>query len=146
MKRTQTLYLLASEGGYRLLKTADDALSEVAAANSDTFADMPDEVPGSHGRHAVGPSGAMFGTGEESRLGELARAAVARHAMAALEQAWARQASDRIVIAAGPKMLGALRDALPKALAEKVALEMDTDLMAVRTHDLPQHFEGKLGW
>lgn len=147
MKRTQTLFLLASEGGYRLLKTADAALSEIASVSSDTFDDMPgDTPPGSHGRHAVGPSGAMFGTGEESRLGELARAAVARHAMAALDQAWAGQDCDRIAIAAGPKMLGALRDALPKAPADKVALELGKDLMAISAHDLPAHFEGKLGW
>jgi protein required for attachment to host cells len=145
MKRTQTLFLLASEGGYRLLRTADEALSEIAAVNSDSFADMPESDPGSQ-RNAFGPSGAMFGTGEESRLGELARAAVARHAMTALDQAWAKQGCDRIAIAAGPKMLGALRAALPKALTDKVALELAKDLMAVRVHDLPPHFEGKLGW
>lgn len=144
MKPTPTLYLLASEGGFRLLRTAENGLADVAQVEAASLPDMPVGIPGAHGRQLQGPSGAMFGTGEASRHEELTREAIARHATTALEGEWRNGDYQRIAISAGPKMLGALRDALPKPLAAKVAAELHKDLMQFKDHELPEHFKGAL--
>jgi protein required for attachment to host cells len=57
----------------------------------------------------------------------------------ALEAEWSKGAADRIVLAAGPKMLGALRDAMPGALAGHIAEELHKDLSDVPAHALAEH-------
>lgn len=58
----------------------------------------------------------------------------------ALAAEWATAKHDRIVIAAGPKLLGDLRAHLPKALHAHVAAELHKDLAKIPLHDLPPHF------
>jgi protein required for attachment to host cells len=53
---------------------------------------------------------------------------------------WATAKHDRIVIAAGPKLLGDLRAHLPKTLHAHVAAELHKDLVKIPLHDLPPHF------
>ena len=63
------------------------------------------------------------------------------HDMAdALAAEWASAKHDRIVIAAGPKLLGEVRAHLPKALQSHVAAELHKDLAKTPLHDLPPHF------
>lgn len=86
------------------------------------------------------PGGASFVVGNEASDREaLGRAAMARHAVAAVERVWPVAKADALVIAAGPKMLGALRDALPKALAAKVTTELRKDLMNLPESELARH-------
>ena len=79
---------------------------------------------------------------EPSDREDLERAAMARHAVEAVERFWSAAKADALVIAAGPKMLGALRDALPKALAGKVKAEFHKDLLKIPESELAQHLEG----
>jgi protein required for attachment to host cells len=58
----------------------------------------------------------------------------------ALAAEWATAKHDRIVIAAGPKLLGDLRAHLPKTLHTHVAAELHKDLAKTPLHDLPPHF------
>ena len=60
--------------------------------------------------------------------------------MDALAAEWASAKHDRIVIAAGPKLLGEVRAHLPKALQAHVAAELHKDLAKIPLHDLPPHF------
>jgi protein required for attachment to host cells len=46
------------------------------------------------------------------------------------------------MIAAAPRLLGELREDLPKALRAAVAVELAKDLVKIPTHDLPAHFDG----
>jgi protein required for attachment to host cells len=53
----------------------------------------------------------------------------ARHVARAVDDARARNEFDRLVIVAGPRMLGWLRDALPEATRSVVAAEIPKDLL-----------------
>lgn len=138
MKMIPTLYLLAGEDGFRLLHSSAAGLSELSRAAADDFPDVAHDFATERGRnHAAGVQ--FSGDGGKSDA-EIERPRLAHHATLALAAAWARGGHDCIVISAGPKMLGALREALPKQLADKVARELNKDLMKVAVHDLPGHF------
>jgi protein required for attachment to host cells len=55
---------------------------------------------------------------------------------------WAKGGYDRIVLVAGPKMLGEIRQDLPRALHAHIAAELHKDLVKIPLHDLPGHFAG----
>jgi protein required for attachment to host cells len=135
MKKLRTLYLIASEAGFRLVQT-----HELQARDPDlieiTHYNYPSEQSHNHG----GPGAPGFDTGATANKVEQERIRFVRHIVAALEAEWAKGTHDRIVIAAGPKMLGELRNALPKALLPHVAKELHKDLMKIPLHDLAPHF------
>ena len=51
---------------------------------------------------------------------------------------------DRLVLVAGPKMLGHLRDALDKQTAAAVSASLDKDLGEIPEHELAAHLTGVL--
>ncbi|MEZ5796592.1 MAG: host attachment protein [Paracoccaceae bacterium] len=130
---------MADEAGFRLFHGAGEGFEEVASVRAASLDDVDHEWKGT-GRNRSG-SGASFGHGSAAGA-EIERPRLARHVIAALQAEWDKGRADRIVIAAGPKMLGALRDALPKALAGKVAASLPKDLSDVPAHDLQGHFMG----
>ena len=122
MKTISYLYLLAADQNYRLVRTQGEGLAEITHGKAE---EASDDV-----RHKDG----------HSTKEELDHADFARLAVAALAAEWARGGHDRIVIAAGPKTLGLIREALPKALLPHVAAELHKDLVKVPLHDLASHF------
>lgn len=141
MKPAITLYCLCDEAGYRLLTgPAGKPLEEIASVRA---ADIPGVVHafGDRGHSRGGPAGAVSFGHETATRAEIERPRLARHVVEALQAEWNRGRSDRIVLAAGPKMLGALRDAIPKALAAQVAAELDKDLSDVPAHALPDRLK-----
>ena len=143
MKQLQTLYLLAAEREFRLLHADGAALSEVLHRRA---ADFPDDRVGfAHDAGRGHAHGVSFGNSDSAGQEAEARRRLARHAVQALGGEWAKGAHDRIVLVAGPKMLGHLRDALPKGLAGHVAAELPKDLVQAAIHDLPAHFRAVPG-
>ncbi|MEI6098497.1 MAG: host attachment protein [Alphaproteobacteria bacterium] len=122
MKPIVTLYLLLNDEDYRLVHTHEEGLSEI-----------------SHTKAELAAAGVAHGTGHSPQNG-VERSHLAKHAAKVLAAEWAKGRYDRIVIAAGPKMLGEFRHDLPKALAAHVASELHKDLIKVPLHDLPSHF------
>lgn len=139
MKTIPTLYLLAGEDGFRLLHDSGKGFAELSQAKADDFPDVAHEFSSELGQgHTAGVQ--FSGDGGKSDA-EIERPRLAKHAVAALAAEWAKGGHDRMVISAGPKMLGALRDAMPKQVQEKIAAELHKDLMKVAAHDLPSHFK-----
>ena len=139
MKEIPTLYLLAADQDYRLLRTHGDGLAEIAHRKADDFSDVNYRFPNEQSRNrSVGISFDVNPRGIED---EQERHRFAKHVAAALAAEWARGGHDRIVISAGPKMLGVLRDVLPKALQPHIAAELHKDLVKIPLHDLPSHFK-----
>ncbi len=122
MKILSYLYLLAADRDYRLIRTHEGGLAEIAHGKPKAAADRVHHIDG------------------HSTKEELEHADFARQAATAMAAEWARGVYDRIVIAAGPKMLGLIREALPKALLPHVTVELHKDLVKVPLHDLPSHF------
>ncbi|MEI6797696.1 MAG: host attachment protein [Pseudomonadota bacterium] len=141
MKPLRILYLIASEDGFRLLQSHAPDLAEIAVRKADDFADVHYTYPSEQSRSHTGPHGASFDVTGSANKVEQERLRLARHVVAALQVEWAKSTHDRIILAAGPKMLGALRDAMPKDLHAHVAAEVHKDLMKVPAHDLLPHFK-----
>ena len=142
MTPNPTLYLLASEDGFRLLHGAGPGLADLSQAKASDFPDVAHSFTGERGRNHA--SGIQFGNDGGKTDVEIERPRLAAHAVKALAVEWAKGNHQRIVISAGPKMLGALRAAMPAHLVASVAAELHKDLMKVAAHDLPEHFKTSL--
>lgn len=140
MKPVVTLYCVADEAGFRLLRGKRGQMEEVLSASATSFDDVKYEFS-KGGRNRAGTGAASFGHDTKSAA-EIERPRLAKHVVRALEAEWAKGGSDRLVVAAGPKMLGALRDAMPGALVGHIAAELPKDLSDIPAHDLRTHFEG----
>lgn len=137
MKPVVTLYCIADEAGFRLLKGVGARIEELLVASAEAFDDVEHQFSGS-GRNRAGAGATSFGHDTKSSA-EIERPRLAKHVVRALEAEWSKGAADRIVLAAGPKMLGALRDAMPGALSSHVAVELPKDLSHVPAHALAEH-------
>ncbi len=98
------------------------------------YADDPGRESAAPGmaRHALDPR-----TGEEEQAREL----FLRRVVEAAEKIWAAGNHQRIVLSAGPKVLGKLRDLLPENMRKAVTVELDKDLLNINPRDLPRHYE-----
>ena len=139
MKTIPTLYLLAGEAGFRLLHSTASGLAELSTKTASDYPDVSHSFASERGRNHA--SGVQFGNDGGKTDIEIERPRLATHAADALAAEWAKGGYDRIVISAGPKMLGALRDALPKQVADVIVAELHKDLMKIAAHDLPSHFK-----
>lgn len=138
MKSVVTLYCIADEAGFRLLHGAGEKIEELLNASAEDFDDVEYEFS-KRGRNRAGQGGATsFGHDTKSKA-EIERPRLAHHVIHALDAEWQKGAHDRIVVVAGPKMLGALRDAMPKSLADHVKAELAKDLSDIPAHALHQH-------
>lgn len=136
MRPVVTLYCIADEAGFRLLRGKGAEMDEILNASAEAFDDVEYEFA-KGGRNRAGS--ASFGHDTRSSA-EIERPRLAKHVIRALEAEWSKGSADRIVLAAGPKMLGALRDALPGSLRAHVAAELHKDLSDVPVHALADHF------
>lgn len=139
MKPVITLYCIADEAGFRLLRGKGAEIEELLNAGAEAFDDVEYEFS-KGGRNRAGAGATSFGHDTKSAA-EIERPRLAKHVIRALEAEWAKASADRIVVAAGPKMLGALRDAMPAPLAGHVAAELAKDLSDVPAHALYDHLQ-----
>ena len=137
MKPVVTLYCIADEAGFRLLHGKGNDFTEVLKADAENFDDVGYEFAKT-GRNRAGQGATSFGHDTRSAA-EIERPRLAKHVIRALEAEWSKGGADRIVLAAGPKMLGALRDAMPGGLKSHVAAELPKDLSDVPVHALHDH-------
>lgn len=124
MKPIVTLYLLLNDENYRLVHTHEEGLAEITHTKAELTAAGIAHVQGHSPKEGA----------ERVHLG--------KHAAKMLAAEWAKGGYDRIVLVAGPKMLGEIRQDLPKALHAHIAAELHKDLVKIPLHDLPGHFAG----
>lgn len=122
MKPLVTLYMLLNDEDYRLVHTHEEGMAEIT-----------------HTKAELTAAGVAHVQGHSPKEGQ-ERHDLAKHAAHVLADEWAKGSYDRIVISAGPKMLGAFREALPKALHAHIAAELHKDLIKTPLHDLSSHF------
>lgn len=139
MKPVVTLYCIADEAGFRLLRGKGSEIEELLHASAEAFDDVEYEFS-KGGRNRAGAGATSFGHDTKSAA-EIERPRLAKHVVRALEAEWHKGASERIVLAAGPKMLGALRDAMPGSLSAHVAAELAKDLSDIPSYALIDHFQ-----
>ncbi|MBC7738504.1 MAG: host attachment protein [Candidatus Saccharibacteria bacterium] len=122
MKPITTLYLLLNEETCRLLHTQGEGLGELHPAKAE-----------------LGQAGGAHATGDGPKDG-IERGLLAEHAAHVLANEWSKGIYDRIVISAGPKMLGEIRHELPKSLQPHIVAELHKDLIKIPLHDMMAHF------
>jgi protein required for attachment to host cells len=88
-----------------------------------------------HGRHAMEPSS------DPQRHAEYE---FARDLSEHLEKAANRHRFDHLVLVAAPKILGDLRNLLPKTVHGKIVAEVSKDLTKIPTRDLGRHLDPHL--
>jgi protein required for attachment to host cells len=138
VKTLRNLYLLSSDRAFRFLRSGEAGLAEVGGGEADDFADVQRPFGSEIGRSRKG-SITFDNSDRGAHLAE-DRDRFQRHVAEALAVEWAKGGYDRIILCAGPKTLGALRDALPKTLVPHIAAELHKDLLKTPLHDLPAHF------
>ena len=139
MTSKTTLYLLASEDAFAIYAgRAPRALELLATRQAAEFGDVLEEPTSEKTRGSTGQ--VSFNVGPElDAQSDRQRLALAAHAWQALDGIWPAGGHDRIVLAAGPKMLGALRAQQPTTLADYVSGELGKNLMNVPPQELPAH-------
>lgn len=143
MKPARTLVLVASEGEAKILENTGKGkgLKELCAMRADDFPDVDQgftEAPG-HQTAAPGMGGHAFTPRESER--EARRTTFAGIILEGLEQVWKKGGHDRMIVAASPRLLGELRQRMPKAMVAAVAADLPKDLLKVKLIDLPGHFK-----
>jgi len=141
MKPVRTLVLVADDETARFLvnEGVGKGLRQVAQLTADSLDTERFRYADTPGRERAAPGMARHGMEPRSSEERQAREAFADLVVRELQGAWDTGAHDRIVIAAAPRMLGALRDRLG-GLAPHVAASLDKDLVKVPLSDLPRHF------
>ena len=94
-------------------------------------------VPGGSSSHTMLP---------RSDPHELAEQAFSRVLSDKLEQAASHNAFELLVIMADPRTLGRLRQHMSKALAARIAAEVNRDLVALPLDKLEERARAELGW
>lgn len=144
MKPIVTLIVIAAEKELRLLRHAGTGkgLTEVVHRHAEGYPDTDVEYTGGQGRSHV--AGVHFGHGDSHAEQDEERLRFAAHVLEETAREWAGGTYDRILLAAGPRLLGVLRDRMPAPLKAQVMAELDKDLVKVPVIDLPDHLGGVL--
>ncbi len=126
MKPIITLYLLVNDEDYRLVHTHGDGLAEVA-----------------HSKAQLTAAGVTHVQGHSPKEGAV-RAHLAKLSAMMLEAEWSKGIYDQIVVSAGPKMLGDIRNGLSKGLHDHIVTDLHKDLVKIPLHSLSGHFSGSV--
>lgn len=141
MQPKRTLIVVAAEGGARF----------IAAVDGRPLRELPPLAPEDMFHEAAEPGRGRSGAGtgvhvyaprtSERRLRREGFAGAVLDTAATLFQS---EEFDRLVVAAPPKLLGALREGLPERLARSVVAELDKDLVKVPLAELGPHLRPHL--
>ncbi len=144
MKADRTLVLMADDAEARFLlnEGPGTGLRELAGLKVGQFADANLDYEDRPGRQTGPGDGPRHGVDPHDTLEEQRRGRFVTHVVKALDQEWGQVKPDRLVVAAPPKMLGALRKAMGGAPAAALAGDLAKGLMKIPAIDLPKHFEG----
>jgi protein required for attachment to host cells len=140
MKAIKTMIVLANSRMARLLINSGPGSGLIPAGGETLHADPPrlytDRAGAVHNR--VGPRVSAV---EQSDSKALAEAEFASKVSGFLETSFEKGEFKRLIVAAGPHMLGKIREALPEKVAKVVSAEVDKDLTRVPVKELPKHFD-----
>ena len=146
MKPIRTLILLASERQMRLVENAGvgKGVTEVATYSVDDLGKISARYADAPGvqRAAPGMGGHEFERPTSERRQQ--REDFAGHVLDETARIFQKNGYDRLVVAAAPKMLGALRDDMPDSLRSVLHADLDKDLVKTALNELPGHLDDVL--
>lgn len=140
MKAIKTMVVLANSRVARFLINSGSGSGLIPTSGETLRADPPtpytDRAGPVHSRVGPGVSGV-----EQSDPKALAEAEFAIKISDFLEASFEQGEFKRLVIAAGPHMLGSIREVLPEKVAKVVSAQVDKDLTRVPVKELSKHFD-----
>ncbi|MFT6168297.1 MAG: protein required for attachment to host cells [Celeribacter sp.] len=140
MKAIKTMIVLANSRVARFLINSGPGHGLVPARGETVYADPPtpyaDRAGMVHSR--VGPGQSAV---EQTDPKALAEAEFAIKVSEILEVSFEQGDFSRLVIVAGPHMLGTIRDALCEKVSKVVLAEIDKDLTQVPIEDVSKHLD-----
>ncbi|WP_372991414.1 host attachment protein [Sulfitobacter sp.] len=140
MKATKTMIVIANSGTARFLINAGPGKGLTPTGGKTLQADPPtmyaDRAGEVHSR--VGPGMSAV---EQTDPKMLAQADFAKEVSDFLETSFEKGNFERLIVAAGPHMLGVIRDALSEKVSKVVIAEVDKDLTHLPLEDLPEHLD-----
>lgn len=141
MKPIRTMILLASEKRMRLIENAGvgKGLTEIADYTVDDLGEVRASYADAPGRQQAAPGDGAHGFERPTSVRRQKREDFAGHVMDEAAEMFAQHGYDRLVMAAPPKMLGALRDEMPGALKGALHADLDKDLAKMPLQDLDGH-------
>lgn len=141
MKPVRTLILMASESRIRIAENAGvgKGVADLVMREAREFDDLPHEYADDPGRMNAAPGMARHDFDRTTPERDQKRHAFAGKAAEIAQETFEKGDYDRLIIAAPPKMLGALRDALPEAMRKVLAADLDKDLTKIPLIELPEH-------
>jgi len=140
MKGIKTWVILANAETARLFLNSGSGKGLIPAGCAELHAEPPREYADRAGavHSRVGPGVSAV---EQSDPKDLAESEFAEILCDYLQTRFEEDAFERLVIVAGPHMLGKLRHAMPQGLAKAVVAEVDKDLTRIPIKDLPHHLQ-----
>ena len=146
MKPVRTLVVMASESRLRLAENAGvgKGVTELSARDAEEMGFHPNRYADTPGRSQAAPGMASHGLDRHMTDREQAREGFAGAVIDAALGEWRKGGYDRLVLAAPPKMLGALRPKLPAELVAHLALDLDKDLTKLPAAELAEHLDRHL--
>ncbi len=143
MTPIKTLVVLASEAEAKFLvnEGPGKGLREHSGLRADDFPDTDQEFTDQPGRQTAAPGMGSHSYTARETVQDARRTTFAGLILEATEEARAATGSERIVLAASPKLLGELRARMPERLAKAVTAQLPKDLVKVPLIDLARHFD-----
>ena len=140
MKPIVTWVLLANAGMARVVANHGPGKGLVPMAGKTWHADEPVEYSDQPGTEKTGntPGSVSLSTGDPK---DLAETVFSVHVASELAASAQKGEFDRLIVSAGPSMLGKLRAAIPQGVKDKVTAEVDKDLTHIKVEDLASHLQ-----
>jgi len=143
MKPVRTLILMASESRLRLAENTGvgKGVTELSLRSAADLGVEPTRYADMPGRGQAAPGMAAHGFDRPTSERDQTRDSLAEAIAAAALAEWQKGSYDRLIVAAPPKMLGALRPRLPAALTAALSVDLPKDLTKLPALELAKHLD-----
>ncbi len=148
MKAVTTLLVIADDKKARFLENlgVGKGLSELSEMSASDFADTEARYSDRPGRTQPSSGTAIHAVERTTSEERQERQAFARHVLTKIGQLMAEDGYERLAVTAAPRMLGELRNEMGNDLKDKLAFDMDKDLIKVPLIKLVDHFKDKVAF
>jgi protein required for attachment to host cells len=143
MKPVKTLVLIADDARARLFENLGPGtgLTEIEDFAASAIAGFADRA----GRNSAAPGMAQHGLGDQAEAEhDQAQAGFAKAILTETEDRFTEGGFDRLVVAAAPSTLGALRSQMPAVLEKALVVDVAKDYVKLTPAEVVEHLAGEV--
>lgn len=148
MKAVTTLVVVANDKKARFLENlgVGKGLAELSEIAASEFSDVETRYSDRPGRAQASAGSGVHAVERTTSEERQERQAFARHVLSRTGKLMQKGGYDRLAIAAAPRMLGELRDEMADELKNRLAFDLDKDLVKIPLIKLVSHFGEKVAF